>query len=670
MIPIVTIDFETRSYANLKKVGAWAYSEHPTTELICVCWGIDDQPIQSWVPGQPPPADLFEYIDDGFIMEAHNVAFERSIWTNVLHKRLGWRLPSVEQWRDTMAAAAYYSLPLSLDKLATALGYQGKDPRGARLISTYSCLYNKNAKAEIPASVLDEWIAYCKRDVQIEQSISDYLGDLPDHELWFWLLDQATNMRGLHLDQEGIDHATAVVKKRSKILNAEYKAITGLDATQVAKSLEWFQAKGVPLETMQADELEDVLEELPQGDVRRALEIRLRTNKASTKKLDAMSRQRGMDGRARFQTRYHGANTGRTTGTGLQPLNLNRGMEGVKPEELVTNISFESPEWLDVMYEDALDAVAKASRHWIKAADGSEIMAGDFMSVEAVVLACLSGEEWKKQAFASDAKIYEMMADKIYKLPPGTVTKQTHPMERQDGKIGELAFGYQGALSAWLKFDSSGRHSDERILEINRGWRAEHPMTTLFWRKLQWEAIDCVTYKRPTSYRQIGFEIVDEWLTMILPDGKRLWYYKPEVRYHWPHWHKPLEKEDCGDGTCDCVKVPTLTYMSQKAGQWKRVSTYGGKLTENAVQATSRQILKAAMGRVRDAWDGPLKAIGYLKEGESSIILSVYDEIVCEVPKGWSNKEQFEELMRGPLPDWCADWPINVDAWIGDRYKK
>src|ERR1700676_2136375 len=130
---------------------------------------------------------------------------------------------------------------------------------------------------------------------------------------------------------------------------------------------------------------------------------------------------------------------------------------------LVRDIMHGDPEWLDAVYGDAMEAVSRASRHWIVAEEGHQIYAGDFVSIEAVILACLAGEQWKIDAFRSGAKIYELMGDKIHGLPPGTVTKATHPKERQDGKTGELAFGYQGALNAWLKFDDSGRHTDERI---------------------------------------------------------------------------------------------------------------------------------------------------------------------------------------------------------------
>lgn len=660
---MITFDFETKSYADLMKVGAWAYSLDPTTDVICACWGQGYNEIQEWWPGKydtdEMPHDLAHMIlREKRTVEAHNVSFERAIWANVMVPKYGWVLPDDEQWSDTMAVACYYAMPAGLDKLLNALGYEGKDPDGGRLITKYSKLHLKTAKTEIPDEDFNKFVDYCVHDVKGEQSASDHLGGLPDRELPVFALDQKINLRGLHLDIEGIKAAIKVVEERSLTLTQEFRDLTGLNPAQIDKVKDWFGEHQLHLDNMQADYLEELLEEgeIPSGDARRALEIRLAVNKASTKKLDAMVRQCANGQRARFQTRYHGAGTGRWTGKGFQPLNLKRNDEDVDPEQLVRDIQYGDAEYLDMIYGDAMDAIAKASRHWIMAAPGHRILSGDWISIEAVILACLAGEQWKTDAFKDGVKIYEFMADKIYGLVAGTVSKATHPTERQDGKTGELAFGYQGALGAWLKFDNSGRHSDERILEICRAWRAEHPATTTFWRELEAAAIAATRDEEVHWVGQIGFEIVDEWLSMILPSGKRIWYFKPEIRMKQPNWCVPETKEKCMDGTCGHDPVPVLSYMATKTGQWKRVDTYGGKLTENACQATSREILVPAMLRAEEA--------GY------PIVMSVYDEIVCEVPDDHGSLKEFLEIMKGPLPDWCADWPIGVDGWEGQRYKK
>lgn len=658
----------------MKKVGAWVYSEDATTEIICAAWGIGHGEVQTWWPDKyetnAMPADLYKaLIVERQPFEAHNVSFEYSHYLNIFHPRYGWPLPDESQWRDTMAAANYYAMPAGLDQLARALGYEGKDRDGTRLISKYSKLNLKTATKIIPPEDFKKFVAYCVHDVKLEQAISDDLGDLPERELELFHIDREVNMRGLYLDADGIAAASKIVDQRAEELTAKFRAITGVGPAQHAKVLAWFQAQGLNIDNLQAETIEELLEdgELGQGKVREALTIRAQVNKASTKKLDAMARTRSKDGRARFQTRFHGAQTGRNTGQQLQPLNLNRGFDDsmkITPEMLVRDIMYGDAEWLDMVYGDATDAIAKAARHWVMAAPGNKILSGDFVSIEAVLLACMAGEQWKIDAFAQGKGIYEMMACKIHNLPPALADdkkafKAKYGAQRQDGKTGELAFGYQGALGAWLNFDSSGRHTDERIIEICKAWRAEHPMVVKFWRELEREAIAAVRDPGSvTGYRQIGFEVVDEWLSMILPDGKRIWYREPELRVKMPNWHQPLTKEKCREGICDCQPGPQLTYKALKFGQWKRVSTYGGKLTENAVQATSRQILMPSVINARKRGYHP--------------ILTVYDEIVAEVKKGFGSADEFKEVIMEPLDklDWARGWPVSVDAWEGERYRK
>ncbi len=678
---LVTLDIETRSYADLGQVGQHAYFLHPTTDVICVCWGIDAQPVRAWWPTHICPTyltrlqddteELFDAIANGAEIECHNTPFELESFENVLGPKYGWPIPKMEQWRDVMAVACYYAMPAKLDKLARALGYPPKNPEGARLITKYSKLYLKTAKTEIPPEDFEKWLEYCKDDVLLEQAISDELGDLPDRELWYYLLDLKINKRGLKLDLEGIAHATATVDKITEELTGEFRELTGINPTQWDKVLEWFNDHGLELENLQKDYLNEMLDEgeIPQGDARRALEIRVEVAKASTRKLDKMANVADDEGIARWQTRYHGTQTGRNAGQGFQPLNMSRGFERNRvlkggewpaPEDLVSDISFEDPDWLRTQYKDPMAAIGNATRHWIIAGEGYKIVAGDFTSIEAVILSCLAGEKWKIDAFRKGEKIYERMGEKIHKLPYGTVTKETHPDERFDGKTGELAFGYQGALGAWLKFDSSGRHTDERIIEICKSWRTEHPNIVNMWYRMDDAAIEAVTHPgRVTGHREIGFEIVDDWLSMILPNGKRIWYYKPELRSKMPQWHQPWNPEthpECAEGDCDCKPQPCVSYMAQKEGQWKRITTYGGKLTENATQAVSREVLKPAVKRAEDA--------GY------PVILTVYDEIVCRVPENRVNAAEFERLMVEPLKPWCEDWPVRADVWIGDRYKK
>ena len=658
---MIVLDFETRSHADLTKVGAWNYSLDPTTDVIVMAYLIDGGEIKTWEPGQPYPQDLADAVCDNMPVEAHNVSFEEAIWENVLVPKYGFPDIAPGQWRDTMAVACYLALPAALDKLSLALGGEGKDPEGGRLISKYSKLHLATAKTEIPPEDMAKWRNYVKDDVAQEAGIGDFLGDLPDRELSIFLLDRRTNRRGLFLDREGIAAASKIVDQRSAELTVRFREVTGgLNPSQTAKVLDWLKEQGCELPNLQRGTIEDTLEGTINGPAREALELRLKINKASTRKLDAMARNAGPDGRARNQTRYHGATTGRSTGAGFQPLNLIRGsFDDVPPELLVQSIMAGNAEMLDMMYGDAMDAVSKASRHWIMAEPGRRLIAGDFVSVEAVILACLAGERWKIDAFRNKEKIYERMGDRIYGLPQGTVSKATHPLERHDGKIGELAFGYQGALGAWRNFDKSDRHSDERVVEICKAWRAEHPRIVELWYEYDGHMkFALLNPGRVSEYRGVQFCKENEWLTIRLLNNKKLWYFDPQFRSRMPAWHRPEDKEECKTGECGHEPQMVVTYMSMKNGKWQRVSTYGGKITENVVQATSREILESAKLRI-DA----------TPEFRDTIVLSVYDEVVSEVTNGVGTVEQFEALML-EREDWFADWPISADVWEGERYRK
>ncbi len=130
---VATIDAETRSTCSLVQSGSWAYSLHPTTELLCLAYR-----LPYWTPGRTGlwhPAfpfssitegesfddlsELFRWVIEGEPIEAHNAWFERGVWTNLLPH---WPQVRATQWRCSAAKAAAHALPRSLAKAAQALG--------------------------------------------------------------------------------------------------------------------------------------------------------------------------------------------------------------------------------------------------------------------------------------------------------------------------------------------------------------------------------------------------------------------------------------------------------------------------------------------------------------------------------------------------------------------
>ena len=670
----LTIDFETRSHVDITKTNAWTYSEHPSTDVICLAWKHSEHDSEAWIApmfirdgdyygdchtrGTIPSSLEYWITQTDLPIFAHNVAFEISIWENVMRNVYGWPAIHRHRWQDTQALANYLSLPARLDVLAKVVGLEGKDPRGSRLITEYSKLYLKTAKTEIPHQDLQAWVKYCIQDVETEEACDDWMGELPAPEQVHYGQDLDMNLRGLRLDVPGIHHAIAVVEQRKTALANAFRNATGLNPTQRDAVLQWLRDKGANVENLQADYLEKYLEDEHVPDAAyEAIMLRMAHSKASVDKLYAMLRNVGKDGRARFQTRYHGAMTGRNTGAGMQPLNFPRTYEDFEPDMVVRDIGHESPELLDAVYGSAMEAVSKALRHYIVAEEGSRFIVADFVSIEALILAVLAGETWKVEAFRKREPIYERTADIVYGLPPGTVTKATHPDERQVGKICELASGYQGSVGAWRQFDKSERFTDDEVRGIVKKWRAGHPATKAFWGALETAAIEVVTLGGEIPVGEhLHVGVAGSFMYIEAPNGKRIWHAEPELVMAMPGWHNEKLDEECAAGVCHCRPTLQLQYKSWKAGGWRKVRTYGGMLAEHSCQFVSRELLRAAQTRVIHA--------GY------PVVLTVYDEIVAELSyDAPGSVQEMVAIMEQPV-DWAAGWPYRAEGWEGRRYKK
>ena len=97
-------DFETRSTALLRTVGSQRYAADPSTEVLCVAYAVDNDPVQLWVPGDPVPPEFIEAATNPhWILAAHGDHFESAIEQNVLAPRHGWPLIPLDRHRCTMA---------------------------------------------------------------------------------------------------------------------------------------------------------------------------------------------------------------------------------------------------------------------------------------------------------------------------------------------------------------------------------------------------------------------------------------------------------------------------------------------------------------------------------------------------------------------------------------
>lgn len=633
----ISIDFETYSECDIKTAGGYNYAAHPSTEVICMAWAIDDEAPQLWTPGELFPERLYDAILDGAELWAWNAAFERAVWEHKFLKD-AVVLPQPRQWNDTAALAATLALPRALGKCAEVLDLADqKDTRGRYLIQRLCKPYRGERRTD--QHLLDELYAYCKQDVVTERAIKNYIlkyKPMGEHERAVWLLDQEINWRGVGIDSYNVTNALALIIATAERLNASVVDLTDGALSGVgsrAQVMSWCRDQGYRLGGYDKNAILAALADpaLP-ANVRDVLKVRQTLGKASTSKYQAMQNLAGHDNRARGVFSYHGAQTGRWAGRGFQPQNLPRPAFD-DADNCVTLFDQRDPELLEMLYGDPMAALSSTLRSMIVPAQGNRLMVVDFNAIEARVLAWLAGEQEPLDVFATGQCIYCHAATSIY----GRTITKADKEERQIGKVAVLALGYQGGVGAFQTMAAAYRVEieDELADQIKVKWRKANKNIVRFWYDLEAAANNAVKHRgHAFDVGSITFKCHADFLFAKLPSGRRLAYYQPRL----------------GNNGLEFWGTD-----SRLGGRWAKLDTYGGKLAENITQAVARDLLADAMLRV--------EAAGY------PVVMHVHDEIVSEVPKDFGSLAEFEELIC-QMPDWATGLPMAVEGFECERYKK
>lgn len=653
---ILHIDDETRSVADLPKVGLANYAEHPTTGLWCKAFAFDDDPVQLWtLDGASDEAAVRaakEHIRKGGRVYAHNGSFEIEISRHV-DPRHGWPTITVEQMRCTMAMAYAMGLPGSLEQCAAALGIeQQKDMKGSRVMLQLSRPRRMDGDTPIwwddPAK-LQILYDYCRQDVEVERAAHARMLELSDDEQALWRMYQRINARGIPIDLPSIDAGIALVESERARLDEAMRQVTGnvvAGCTDVRMLTDWLRYRGVQIAGVAKADVLDALSSdgLPE-DCRRALQLRQEAAKSSTAKLTAMRTGASPDGRVRGCIQHHGAHTGRSAGRRVQPLNMPRPTMLKKQahvEDAIAHLG--QRDYLDMMYGPPMGVLADCLRGMICAPEGREFVCADFSNIEGRVLAWLAGEEWKLQAFrefdaGTGPDIYLLAYSKAFHCS----IDEARP-HRQIGKVMELALGYGGGVGAFQTMAKGYgvRVTDERAGELKTAWREAHPRIVQFWYDLENAAIRALRDGGKQTCRGITFVKRGSFLWARGPSGRVMCYPYPQIKAVDTPWG---------------AKKDALTYMAVNSvtRKWDRVSTYGGSLAENFTQFTARDIQTAAMQRI--------EAMGH------EAVLEVYDEIVVEAPIGALTVDKLTTAMR-TIPQWATGLPIAAEGWAGKRYRK
>lgn len=648
----VVIDFETKSACELKKAGAWRYSEDDTTDFICLGYSISGGDPAICLPGDPCPRVFLEPAET-ITFVAHNAAFERAIWRNIMVPRYGW--PDITtpeyKWLDTMACAARKALPQSLEEVGRVLRLNTqKDKAGSealrKIMKPHKGVWNND-----PA-LYETVYKYCKTDVEVEDSLLNRLGGLPKSEYAAWQHNEIMNERGLPLDMMLVASMQKIVDAARIPALAEFQKLTGVEKAGSPKFLEWCRdhTNELCFPDMQAETVKEALKrELPE-DVRAALLLRKTLTSASVKKLAAMRACVCSDGRVRGGSNYHGAATGRNAGRLIQPTNFPRGAVEFgkdddgnvvsKPEVLIPIIQSENWELLEMVSGNAVEAVAASLRNVIRATPGYKIVVRDYSTIEVRVLLALAGQYDKLEVMRDPSKdVYCDFASKVFSR---SIDKKLDAKIRQEtGKPGVLGCGYGMGKDKFAAKEHIQLDAAEKIVQTYRKEWA--PQVPRLWRSLENAAAKAMWDKTPQEFAGVEYRSEGEWLTARLPSGRKLFYYGPEcVRRKMP-W----DETDIRMG---------WTYKAKKLGKWTTVDAYGGHLTENCVQALSRDIMVPASLKAEQEGYRP--------------ILTVYDEIICEAPEHLTD-DGLGEIMAD-IPQWARDLriPIATEGFSAERYRK
>lgn len=678
---VAVCDFETRSACDLKKHGTWVYSQHESTEVMCMAWRLPTWPKDKtaiWHPAYPKLGiddegdgpelvELFQWIQAGGLVEAHNSWFEYCMWKNIMAVRYGWPEVSDHQWRCSAAKAASHALPRGLDDACSALMMKiRKDASGSKVMKKLTkprkprkkeleAWKLKNGKKPHPRVYFESfdlfvqlW-AYCCQDVLAEEALSAMIPDLSPEETELYLLDQKINARGFQLDSEAVETALALITKETVILNGELKELTGgkVDrATKRAQMVAWFAEHGLAIENTQKQTLEDMLTwAWLSPELRRGVELMFMLGKSSTAKYEAMRNWSIGDWRVRGGLLYHGAGTGRWSGKGVQPHNFPKGDKTVSDMDATwALLKTRDREVITGEWDSVMKPLSYALRGAIIPSSGKHLFVADYASIEArVLLWCAEDEDGLALFRTKGADPYIAMACEIYQRP---CNKKDHPQERQLGKAAILGLGFQMGASRFV--DSAKTYGVVIDEDFSRG--VVDAYRTKFWRvKEMWYAteaaaiaavqnpgeaftVGCITYKKEGWF-----------LYCYLPSGRRIVYPNPKVKMGRTSW-----------GT-DKLQLSFMG-VSATTHQWCEQRTYGGSLVENYVQAIARDLMAAAMVRAE-------------KTGIYQIVLTVHDELVSEAHPLLGSVSAFENLMA-EAPEWATDCPIAVEGFEAERYRK
>ena len=642
------VDFESRSRVKLRDVGGRKYWGHPSSEVVCAVLQYDGEEL-IYRHGENP--DLGLVVFDEVI--AHNgTTFDRHAW-----RKLGW--PEPKRWVDTSYLARVAGYPAAdLDWLATNLLGRPKDLEGSKLTKSLSAISRAKGTLgqlkPLTPEILERVVKYCQSDVELlaalwEQYLRDWDGaDLEGYEA----AQVAGNDRGICFDR---DLAETLLEADELLAERACKA-AGVTRALVQSNVHFaaeMARRSQPVPNSQAATLEEIARDPgTRQPARLLIAARQACSSIAAGKLRAGLARVSGDGRLRDNTRIYGAHTGRESGQGMQLQNLAKGPAIDVPATLEL---FERGRLEAVHYKkegglstEPLEgqAINTLLRSCLMARPGHRLLVCDWSQIEARLLAWAAEDVDALRVFKlfdSGDKMngdpYRATASAIYGKAPKDIT----PEQRQVGKSAALGLGYQMGAPRFEEY-ARDNGADWAALypltpaDVVRAWRKLHEPIVGFWYETQDAAVEVT---QSPGFRDVGpftWGRVDGVVMNRLPSGRVVVYRG--MRVSW-------ETTESGR------KKPALKYTSRKGPE----HTFGGKLVENAIQAAAACLLR--------------RAVVECERRELNYLLTVHDEIICEVPE--EDADEGLDLLRAimcDVPPWATSLPLAVTGFHTERYRK
>lgn len=708
-------DFETFSEADLLKVGGSRYSRHESTELLMMAYAEDDRPVKQWVPAESigprsfyrstaqyqaalrkdMPREIAEAVKDpNHYFFAWNKSFEYQIWLNTM----GVEIPH-NRWRDPMVLAYTLSFPGKLDKVGEIVGL----PEELRKLAGMA-LINKFSKPRKPTATISrtrnlpehfptDWAmyrAYNRRDVEAERAIWLKLRkwNMPAHEWALWALDQEINEAGIPINVRVARNAVSIAEKVVGDRTNEMRHITGLEnPNSGAQLLPWLQTNGYPYEDLKKghvkralklaqeeadDPFDDRGDDETDKQYRRVLQLRTEVARSSSKKfqslLDAVDivDEETLSGVVRHCFQFAGAQrTWRWGGRRFQPQNLARPEPYLEKQvhKLVDLVEWLDAESLAFLYEFPMDVLAACVRPVVQAPPGFVFLDADLNAIENRVLGWMTGCQKILRVFREGRCPYVDFATYLYKESYGELYHEYKVLgdktKRTVAKPGVLGCGYMLSAGDEYENEKTGEMEATGLLGYawNMGVQLTHEQSAhsvevfretfhevpQYWKEIDKAARRTIATGRPHEAGPVTFDRSGPFMRMRLPSGRYLHYYNPRLEMRRMPWGEMRR---------------SIVYKGlNEKKQWVDVTTHPGKLTENADQAISRDLLANGMLLAR-------------KEG-LDVRIHVHDQLLA-----LARQEEAEELMKlliqcmENVPGWSKGLPLGAEGHIDRIFRK